>query len=89
MSEDGVLTPWFRKPQTRFGTSYRIINLIVGLQILTILASRGNVYLLASLYAFGVIWSFAFKSLAVVVLRYTEPENRAVEGAAELPHRRS
>jgi hypothetical protein len=76
MSEDGVLTPWFRKPHTRFGTSYRIINLIVGLQILTIVASRGNVYLLASLYAFGVIWSFAFKSLAVVVLRYTEPENR-------------
>ena len=76
MSEDGVLTPWFRKPHPRFGTSYRIINLIVGLQIFTILASRGNVYLLASLYAFGVIWSFAFKSLAVVVLRYTEPENR-------------
>jgi amino acid transporter len=76
MSEDGVLAPWFRKPHTRFGTSYRIINLIVGLQVFTILASGGNVYLLASLYAFGVIWSFAFKSLAVVVLRYTEPENR-------------
>ena len=76
MSEDGVLTPWFRKPHPKFGTSYRIINLIVGLQILTIVASGGNVYLLASLYAFGVIWSFAFKSLAVVVLRYTEPENR-------------
>jgi len=76
MSEDGVLTPWFRKPHTRFGTSYRIINLIVGLQVFVILASRGNVYLLASLYAFGVIWSFAFKALAVVVLRYTEPENR-------------
>jgi len=76
ISEDGVLTPWFRKPQKRFGTSYRIINLIVGLQIFTIVASGGNVYLLASLYAFGVIWSFAFKALAVVVLRYTEPENR-------------
>jgi amino acid transporter len=76
MSEDGVLTPWFRKPQKKYGTSYRIINLIVGLQILTIVASRGNVYLLASLYAFGVIWSFAFKSAAVVVLRYTEPANR-------------
>jgi hypothetical protein len=34
------------------------------------------VYLLASLYAFGVIWSFSFMSLAVVVLRYTSPENR-------------
>jgi hypothetical protein len=76
MVEDGVLTTWFKKPHKRFGTSYRVINLIVGLQILTILASRGNVYLLASLYAFGVIWSFSFMSLAVVVLRYTSPENR-------------
>ncbi len=76
MVEDGVLTTWFKKPQKRFGTSYRVINMIVGLQILTIIASRGNVYLLASLYAFGVIWSFSFMSLAVVVLRYTSPENR-------------
>jgi len=76
VAEDGVLTDWFQKPQRRFGTSYRIINLIVGLQLLTIILSRGNVYVLAGLYAFGVIWSFALKSLAVLVLRYTEPENR-------------
>jgi amino acid transporter len=76
VAEDGVLTEWFQKPQKRFGTSYRIINLIVGLQLLTIILSRGNVYVLAGLYAFGVIWSFALKSLAVLVLRYTEPENR-------------
>jgi amino acid transporter len=76
VAEDGVLTAWFQKPQRRFGTSYRIINLIVGLQLLTIVLSRGNVYVLAGLYAFGVIWSFALKSLAVLVLRYTEPENR-------------
>jgi len=76
LAEDGVLMPWFQRPQKRYGTSFRIINLIVGLQVLTILVSRGNVYLLAALYAFGVIWSFAFKALAVLVLRYTEPENR-------------
>jgi len=76
ISEDGVMPTWFRKPHPRFGTSFRIINLIAFLQIFTIVASRGNVYLLASLYAFGVIWSFAFKSLAVLVLRFTEPENR-------------
>ena len=76
MVEDGVLTTWFKKPHKRFGTSYRVINLIVGLQIFTIVASRGNVYLLASLYAFGVIWSFSFMSLAVIVLRFTSPENR-------------
>jgi amino acid transporter len=76
VAEDGVLTDWFQKPQPKYGTSYRIINLIVGMQLLTIILSKGNVYVLAGLYAFGVIWSFALKSLAVLVLRYTEPLNR-------------
>jgi amino acid transporter len=77
VAEDGVLTSWFQKPHNRFGTSYRIINLIVGMQLLVICLSLGNVYLLAALYAFGVIWSFAMKSIAVLVLRFTEPGNRA------------
>ncbi len=77
VAEDGVLTSWFQRPHTRFGTSYRIINLIVGMQLLVIFLSLGNVYVLAALYAFGVIWSFAMKSIAVLVLRFTEPENRA------------
>src|SRR5436853_1841500 len=70
VSEDGVLTDWFRKPHRRFGTSYRIINLVVALQLFTILASWGNVYTLGEAYAFGVIWSFTFNSLAVLVLRF-------------------
>jgi amino acid transporter len=76
VAEDGVLTSWFQKPHNRYGTSYRIINLIVGMQLLTIFLSLGNVYVLAALYAFGVIWSFAMKSMAVLVLRFTEPGNR-------------
>ncbi len=76
VAEDGVLTDWFQKPHNRYGTSYRIINLIVCMQLLTIVLSRGDVYQLAALYAFGVIWSFAMKSLAVLVLRFTEPGNR-------------
>ena len=28
VAEDGVLLDWFRKPHKRFGTTYRIINLI-------------------------------------------------------------
>jgi amino acid transporter len=76
VSEDGVLTPWFRKPHPRYGTSYRLINMIVGLQLFTIIASRGNVYLLASLYAFGVIWSFTFNGLSAAVLRFTERQKR-------------
>jgi amino acid transporter len=77
VAEDGVLTSWFQRPHHRYGTSYRIINLIVSMQLLTIVLSRGDVYQLAALYAFGVIWSFTMKSLAVLVLRFTEPGNRA------------
>jgi amino acid transporter len=70
LAEDGVLLDWFRKPQRRFGTTYRLINLITGLQLFTIVASRGDVYLLGEAYAFGVVWSFFMKSLGVLVLRY-------------------
>ncbi|HYH01233.1 MAG TPA: APC family permease [Terriglobales bacterium] len=70
VSEDGVLTDWFRKPHKKFGTSYRNINLVVGLQLITIVASRGDIYVLGEAYAFGVIWSFVFNSLAMLVLRY-------------------
>jgi len=76
VAEDGVLTSWFQNPHRRFGTSHRIINLIVGMQLATIILSRGDVYKLAALYAFGVIWSFTMKAAAVLVLRFTEPENR-------------
>ncbi|HET6845007.1 MAG TPA: amino acid permease [Candidatus Angelobacter sp.] len=70
VSEDGVLTDWFRRPHRRFGTSYRIVNLVTGLQVLTIILSRGDVYALGEAYAFGVIWSFTFNALAMLVLRF-------------------
>jgi len=70
VAEDGVLLDWFRKPHKRFGTTYRIVNLIAILQIATIVASRGNVYLLGEAYAFGVIWSFTFNSLSMLILRF-------------------
>jgi amino acid transporter len=70
VAEDGVMLPWFRKPHKRFGTTFRIINLIVLLQVGTILASQGDVYLLGEAYAFGVVWSFLMKALGVLVLRY-------------------
>lgn len=70
VAEDGVLTNWFRRPHRRFGTSYRIINSITLLQLATILASRGDVYLLGEAYAFGVVWSFFMKALGTLVLRF-------------------
>jgi amino acid transporter len=74
VAEDGVLPPWFRDPHRKYGTTHRIINVIVCLQLATILISRGNVYILGEAYAFGVAWSFAMKSLGVLVLRFTKPD---------------
>jgi len=70
VSEDGVLTPWFRAPHKKYGTTYRIITLIVILQIATIIGSQGNIFYLGEAYAFGVIWSFTFNSIATAVLRF-------------------
>jgi nucleotide-binding universal stress UspA family protein len=76
VAEDGVLPDWFRHPHHKFGTSSRLINLIVILQLITIVISRGDVYMLGEAYAFGVVWSFAMKSLSVLVLRYKQPGGR-------------
>lgn len=76
VSEDGVLAAWFRRPHHRYGTSHRIINMVVAMQIVTIILSRGDVIVLGEAYAFGVIWSFAMKSLGVMVLRFTASGRR-------------
>ncbi len=70
VAEDGVLLNWFRKPHVKFGTTFRMVNLITLLQVVTIIASQGDVYLLGEAYAFGVIWSFFLKSLGVLALRF-------------------
>jgi amino acid transporter len=76
VAEDKVLTDWFRKPHHKFGTTYRLLNLIAAMQILTILFSRGDIIILGEAYAFGVIWSLTFKAFAMVVLRYRDKRPR-------------
>jgi amino acid transporter len=76
VAEDGVLPDWFRQPHRKFGTTSRIIGLIAGLQIACLVLTRGNLLLLGDAYAFGVVWSFAMKALAVLVLRYRRPGPR-------------
>ncbi|HKP14206.1 MAG TPA: APC family permease, partial [Blastocatellia bacterium] len=76
VSEDGVLTDWFRAPHKKYGTTYRIVTIIAALQILTIIGSRGDVFVLGEAYAFGVIWSFSFNAVATLVLRFTHPQRR-------------
>jgi amino acid transporter len=85
VAEDGVLTDAFQKPHPRYGTSYRLINLVVGMQLFTIIITGGNVFTLAGLYAFGVVWSFAMMALAVLVLRYTEPAKREWKVPLNIP----
>jgi hypothetical protein len=79
LAEDGVLTPWFQQPQKRFGTTYRLINTIVIMQVVVIIASLGNVNTLGEAYAFGVIWSFVFMTMSMMVLRFKDKSHREYE----------
>ncbi len=76
IAEDGVLPDWFRHPHSKFGTTHRMINAIVILQITAIVLTRGNIYLLGEAYAFGVVWSFFMKAFSVLMLRYKQPGAR-------------
>jgi amino acid transporter/nucleotide-binding universal stress UspA family protein len=76
VAEDGVLPDWFLKPHPKYGTTSRLLKLIVGMQLFTIVISRGNMYFLGEAYAFGVVWSFVFKALAMVVLRFKDRNPR-------------
>ncbi len=76
VAEDGVLPDWFRKPHPKFGTSYRMINMVVVLQILTIILSRGDMVQLSEAYAFGVVWSFSMLALSLLLLRFKRPGGR-------------
>jgi amino acid transporter len=76
VAEDGVLPDWFLKPHPRFGTTYRVLYLILALQLAVIVFSGGDMILLGEAYAFGVVWSFVFKAAAMVVLRFKDPTPR-------------
>ena len=76
VAEDKILTDWFRKPHPKYGTTYRMLTLIAGLQILTIIFSGGDILVLGEAYAFGVIWSLTFKAFAMLILRYKDKRPR-------------
>src|SRR5260221_3650961 len=65
VAEDGVMPDWFLKPHSRYGTTHRILYLILYLQLFTIIASQGDVFILGEAYAFGVVWSFVFQALSM------------------------
>jgi amino acid transporter/nucleotide-binding universal stress UspA family protein len=76
VAEDGVMPEWFLKPHPHYGTTYRILWLIFLLQLFTTWVSLGDVLKLGEAYAFGVVWSFVFQALSMVVLRFTDPRPR-------------
>src|SRR5207249_617723 len=92
VAEDGVMPAWFLKPHGKYGTTYRLLNLIVVLQLIIIVISGGNTLLLGEAYAFGVVWSFVFQALSMVVLRFKDRRPREYKvplnlrlGTIELP----
>ena len=76
VAEDGILTDWFRRPHKKYGTTSRLINMVVALQLLTIIASHGDILVLSEAYAFGVIWSFTLKTISTLALRFQRPLGR-------------
>jgi amino acid transporter/nucleotide-binding universal stress UspA family protein len=76
IAEDGVLPDWFLKPHPRYGTTYRLLWLVAGMQLGVIVLSMGHMFVLGEAYAFGVVWSFVFKAAAMVVLRFKDPTPR-------------
>ena len=76
VAEDGVVPSWFLKPHPKYGTTYRILYLILILQLFTVYASGGDVIWLGEAYAFGVIWSFVFQALSMTILRFKDRRPR-------------
>src|SRR5207253_8543897 len=76
VAEDGVLPDWFLRPHPRYGTTSRLLRLILILQLCIIVASQGDTFLLGEAYAFGVVWSFVFQALSMVVLRFKDRRPR-------------
>ena len=76
VAEDRVLTDWFRKPHKKFGTAFRVVNLVVIMQLLVVILSRGDVLVLGEAYAFGVIWSMTFNAFSMLMLRFKDKRVR-------------
>ena len=85
VAEDGVVPDWLQKPHPRYGTTYRMLALILVLQVITILASRGDVIVLGEAYAFGVVWSFVFMTASMLVLRFRAATGPRIRRAVEYP----
>ncbi|OGR52237.1 MAG: hypothetical protein A2049_04190 [Elusimicrobia bacterium GWA2_62_23] len=74
VAEDGILHDWFRHLHKKYGTTHRIVNIIAVIQIVIILVSGGDIFLLGEAYAFGVLASMSFNTMSMVILRFKRRE---------------
>lgn len=74
VAEDGILHDWFRHLHKKYGTTYRIVNIIAVIQVIIILVSRGDIFLLGEAYAFGVLVSMSFNTVSLIILRFKRRE---------------
>jgi amino acid transporter/nucleotide-binding universal stress UspA family protein len=74
VADDGILHDWFRHLHKKYGTTHRLINIIAITQMLIILISRGDIFLLGEAYSFGVLWSLTFDTMSMIILRVRKPE---------------
>lgn len=79
VAEDGIIPDALRTPHHRYGTTSRLIHLIGIAQVITILAAMGDIHILGEAYAFGVIWSFTFMSISMLILRFKFPLQRSIK----------
>ena len=74
VADDGILHDWFRHLHKKYGTTHRLINMVAVTQIIIILISGGNIFLLGEAYAFGVLTSMTFNTVSMVILRFKHRE---------------
>ena len=74
VAEDGILHDWFRHLHKKYGTTYRIVNIIALIQVFIILVSGGDIFLLGEAYAFGVLASMTFNTASIIILRFKHRE---------------
>jgi amino acid transporter len=76
LGEDGIITPWFRQPHPKYGTTHRFLTSLMVIQVTVTVLCFGDVFLLGEAYAFGVVWCFISQTFAVLVLRWKDRSPR-------------
>ncbi len=74
MSRDGLLSPWLSAVHPRYGTPHRA-TLVTGLGV-AILAGFVPIGVAAEITNIGTLFAFTLVCCAVLVLRYTRPDQR-------------